>query len=268
MTRTFVVHTLVTAILALGLVAPASAQAPPVPGGAVDIYNRVTALEKATNTLKSQVTTLQGQVSSLQSANTALQTALTAEITARQAADTALQTALTAETAARQAADNNLQAALTTQNTALSALQQSLSQETASRIAADQQLQAQISAAGPTVFSKFTSDIFLTNGEATDVLTLSLPAGNYVLIAKSIVNNPDHDVQWLCGLRVDNQPFVVDSSTIGTETGDLQQASLGLATVVALSAPTTTVNLNCRTGQGSSFMDWVQLIAIQVGLLK
>jgi len=59
---------------------------------------------------------------------------------------------------------------------------------------------------------------------------------------------------------------VVDSSTTATETGDTQQGSLPLATVIALSAQAS-VNMRCQTGEPSSFMDFVQLIAIQVGSL-
>jgi hypothetical protein len=217
---------------------------------------RVKVLEALAVAQQNALTALRNDVTGLQTANTSLQNALTEEAAARSAADAALQAAVNAERASRIAGDG--------------ALQSALNQEAAARTAADQQLQASISSSGPRVFATFKANTFLVNGAEGTVGQLGpLPAGNYVVIAKANVNNPDHSVQWLCDLRLDNDTILDSTDTHTHNHGALDSRSVSLGHDVNVAAFTlaspSSVRMTCSTGEPDSFLSNVQIVAIKVG---
>jgi hypothetical protein len=217
---------------------------------------RVKVLEARVAAQQDALTALQNSVSSLQAANTALQGALNQEAAARGAADAALQAAVNEERGSRIAGDG--------------ALQSALNQEAAARAAADQQLQASISSSGPRVFATFNANTFLVNGVEGTVGQLGpLPAGNYVVIAKANVNNPDHTVQWQCNLRLDSDAVIDSTDTHTHNHGALDSRAVSLGhdvnvTAFTLASPSS-VRMTCATGEPDSFLSAVQVVAIKVG---
>jgi len=222
-------------------------------GGLPAVDARVKVLEALVAAQQTALAALQSSVNSLKAADTALQNAISQETNARSAADANLQAAVTQEAATRSSGDSALQSAIT--------------QEAAARVAADQQLQAAI---GPKVFYSFKQDTFLVNGETGAVGRVGpLPAGRYVVIAKANVQNQDHTVQWLCGLHLDNGQAIDSTDTHTFSHGALDSRAISLGhdtnvTALVLSSPSS-VTLLCRTGEPSSLLSWVQMVAIQVG---
>jgi len=220
-------------------------------GGLPAVDARVKVLEALVAAQQNVLATLQSSVDSLKAADSVLQNAISQEKTARSAADADLQAALAQEASTRSSRDASLQSAV--------------SQEAAARVAADQQLQAAIGASAPKVFHSFKQDTFLVNGDGTVGQLGPLPAGRYVVIAKTKVQNSDHDAQWLCSLHSDDGQ-IIDSSDAHTHEARATIAlghNVNIGTL-ELSSPSS-VFLLCHTGEPSSLLSWVQMIAIQVG---
>jgi hypothetical protein len=237
------------------LVAQAGSQA----GGLPAVAARVSALEAA-------VTALQTTVTALQTANNNLQNALNAEVAARTAGDNALQAALNQETTERKSAD----AALQTQTTGL---QGALSTETTNRLNGDLHLEDLITAGiGGKAFSTSVSQADLPNGASTTVAALGttanpLPPGHYLVTAKGWVFNPEHDAFWLCFLFLNDSPGFFDQIDVITESEGLNatnsQAAFMLEGVITLTAPGK-VKMDCQSGEASSDVHDIKLIAVQV----
>lgn len=232
-------------------------------GGLPTVDARVKVLEALVAAQQTALAALQSSVNALKAADTALQNALSQETAARSAADAALQTALNGEASTRSTRDNTLQSSI-------DGLQSAINTEKAARQAADQQLQSAIGASAPKVFYSFKQDTFLVNGETGAVGRVGpLPAGHYVVIAKANVQNQDHTVQWLCGLHLDNGQAVDSTDTHTLSHGALDSRAISLGhdtnvTALVLSSPSS-VTLLCRTGEPSSLLSWVQMVAIEVG---
>jgi len=224
-------------------------------GGLPAVDARVKVLEGLVAAQQSALTALRNDVTGLQTANTALQNALNQEAAARGAADADLQAAVNAERASRIAGDG--------------ALQSALNQEAAARAAADQQLQASISSSGPRVFATLTVNTNLVNGVGTVGQLGPLPAGNYVVVAKANVNNPDHTVQWLCELLLDNNTILDSTDTHTHNHGALDSRAISLGHDVNVAAFTlassSSVRMTCSTGEANSFLSNIQIVAIKVG---
>lgn len=218
-------------------------------GGLPLVSDRVSALEEVAASLKTAVTTLQTQVTVLQTANTGLQNALNAEIATRAAADTALRTAdadlqdaIDLETFARRAADTvtgNTVAALSSRIDGLASVGKA--------------------------YEKEVRSTFLVNGALGTLAVLDgLPAGRYVVIAKALVENVDHDADWTCYLlRGDlSFPDTLDISAATTASGFIENHSnVALAAVATLPAPGS-FKIQCFTLVASSTLRWVKIVAI------
>jgi len=216
------------------------------------------------------VTSLQTSVTSLQSANTSLQSALDAEIAARIAGDKTLQSAVT-----------KLQADLATATSDLLALDfllnASLNAETVNRTNADNALNALIqglktAGLGAKVFATSVDVANVPNGDLTIVATLGsvaapLPAGRYLLTAKGWVYNPDHTAVWGCRLYVADPNNLVDAIVVSTESGGVNatnsSAAIALEGVITLAQPGQ-VNMQCLSGEATSTVEDIKLIALQV----
>jgi hypothetical protein len=120
----------------------------------------------------------------------------------------------------------------------------------------------------PGVGKAFQTDKFsaaVPNGDQTTVASLALPAGNYVVTAKGTVENNDHNALWICDLKRDgstfDQSFTTTESTGLNATNNDSMIVLGGISTLAASG---NVTMTCATGEPSSNVLHIKIIAIQV----
>jgi len=197
------------------------------------------ALAAQVDALQSLVTTLQGAVAALQSTNATLKSALDAEVAARAAAEAALQTALAQETSARVAGDTALQTALTA--------------EAVDRAKADQHLEDLVTGSGaggpPEVFAgRGGVSPRMDNTTPTEVASLQVPAGNYLIHAIVPLFNFDEDSQQgRCALSTASNPFgnVLPTGAIGyLDIEGSTNARISLVATAAFAQPTA-ITVRC-----------------------
>ncbi len=248
----------------LGLATPATVTAAET-GGLPALDTRVSALETVVTslqtlvtTLQTNVATLQTSVTTLQTANSDLKTALDAEIAARKAGDAALKAALDAEVAARKLSDADF---LTFAGYVVDKFLQldgditGLSADIAAASAKGRTY------AGPSLAT------FLPNGDMTVISSLTLPAGNYYVAAKTNVLSQMFTTDFKCYLYV-NGAQQVDRGIASLRnlelTNDNVYANMKLNTLLALSAPAK-IDFQCESGVSSSSISNIKLIALEVG---
>ncbi len=236
---------------------PIAAQADSQAGGVPTLEDRVTVLENSVSSLQTTVTNLnnavtalQTSVTNLQSANSSLQTALANETANRTSADNKLQTDLASETAARTTADNSIKNSLST---------------------FDQKIQDAITATGGGRHYSvrvITADV--PNGGNTSVAVLDgLPSGHFVVFAKGLVRNFDHNAVWACSLiQNDNTPGPLDQIALETESSGLNatnsSSTFALMSEVEMVNPGK-VQVFCNNdGQPGSAADYISIIALEV----
>ena len=140
--------------------------------------------------------------------------------------------------------------------------------ESTSRINADQQLLDVLNARGNAFASTSPGSTFLPNGDLTTVATLPLQAGKYFAMAKATVRNSDHNAFGDCRIKRAPDGAFYDIATTNTESigvsGNISGAVGVMASVITLVA-VDTVTMTCETGEAGSDVDYIQLIAVQVG---
>jgi hypothetical protein len=259
----------------VALSAPFSAFADSQAGGVPSLADRVTILESSVTTLQTALTNLQTTVTNLnttlvkiQSDNTALQSALNAETANRVAGDAALRKDLNAEISDRFTMGFLIESNVVT--------------ETNDRKSADADLNNLIqnlktSGLGAKVFATTVGHSDVPNGNLTTVAVLGstaapLPAGRYLLVAKGNVYNPDHNAFWGCYLHQVGGPILplintIDSVVVATESDGINASNaaeaFALTGVVTLTQPGQ-IEMACESGEASSTVDNMQIIALQV----
>jgi len=253
MTNFMLRTTIVVAALGLAGISP-SAEAQSQQGGLPTVSARVSAVEGIAATLQGAVTTLQTQLTALQTANSNLQTANNN----LQTANNNLQTALSAEIAARVAADAALQAAINS--------------ETAQRTADVQELRGLINAAGSKAFSTFRGQSALANGASGGVGAIGpLPAGNYLVTAKAVIQELGSNTSWTCTLRTEDGRAIDRTSGFNaSHTGNASIVeNVAMATLTApgsiiMICGTEVAGPSCELTSCSSVVD-IAMVAVQVG---